>query len=319
MGIPHHSPALTGAPRVLLAPSTFLTSGPDGADAFGAHGIEARRNPHGRTLTADEVVELAADCDGILSGNEPLTAEVLARLPRLRCISRCGSGTDNVDLDATRARGIEVYRTPDAPVQAVAELTVGLIITLLRRVHELNAAVHAGGWPRLLGRSLAGRTVGIVGLGRIGQAVAHLLTPFGCRLVASDPSPASAAWGRAHDVTMLLFDELLGSAEIVLLHAPSADRPLLGEPELRLMPAGALLVNTSRGSLIDESALHAALSDGRLAGAALDVYHQEPYQGPLAALPNAVLTPHIGSYTAETRTAMEREAVAHLIEGLGHR
>jgi D-3-phosphoglycerate dehydrogenase len=319
MGKPPHHTSGTGAARVLVAPSTFLSTGPDGLGAFEKYGIEVRTNPHGRPLTAAEVVELAADCDGILSGNEPLTAEVLALLPRLRCISRCGSGTDNVDLDAARARGIKVRRTPDAPVQAVAELSVGLVLTLLRNIHELNPAVHAGGWPRIPGRLLSARTVGIVGLGRIGQAVARMLAPFGCELLASDPSPHSAAWARSHGIPTVTLDELLERADVVLLHAPPGDRPLLGERELRLMSADALLINTSRGSLVDEAALYQALADGRLGGAALDVFHHEPYRGPLAELANAVLTPHIASYTAETRAAMEHEAVAHLIEGLGHR
>ena len=305
--------------RVLLAPSTFLTEGPEGLGAFGRLGIEARRNPFGRTLEAAEVVELAHDCDGILSGNEPLTADVLARLPRLRCISRLGSGTDNVDLAAAEAHGITVHRTPDAPVRAVAELVVGLVITVLRRVTQLNTAVHAGEWPRALGRSLSGRVVGVVGLGRIGQAVSGLLRPFGCTVVASDPSPHSARWALQHDVLMLRLDALLERSEVVTLHAPPGERPLLGERELRLLPSGAVLVNTARGSLVDENALRSSLVDGHLAGAALDVFQREPYRGPLAGLENVVLTPHVASYTAETRTAMEREAVAHLIGGLGHR
>ena len=304
---------------VLLAPSTFLTANDGGGEAFQRHGIEARANPYGRTLTAPEVIELAADCDGILSGNEPLTADVLARLPRLRCISRCGAGTDNVDLAAARAQGIDVYRTPDAPVQAVAELTLGLVLTLLRRIHELNTAVHARGWPRILGSSLSGRAVGIVGLGRIGRAVAGLLTPFGCRLMASDPSPDSAAWATSHGVEMVEFSELLKHAQVVLLHAPAGEQALMGERELRLMRSGAILVNTARGSLVDEEALHSTIVDGHLAGAALDVFRREPYQGPLTELDSVVLTPHIASFTAEGRAAMEREAVAHLIGGLGYR
>jgi D-3-phosphoglycerate dehydrogenase len=315
---PHHDTGAS-AVRVLAAPSTFLTTGADGLGAFEKHGVDVRVNPYARPLTADEVVELAADCDGILSGNEPITADVLSRLPRLRCISRCGSGTDNVDLDAAHARGIKVRRTPDAPVGAVAELSVGLVLTLLRRIHEVNPAVHRGEWPRIPGRLLSERHVGIVGLGRIGQAVARLLAPFGCRILACDPSPGSAAWAEAHGIPMMPLADLLECAEIVLLHAPPCDRPLLGGRELARMRPGALLVNTSRGSLVDESALHHALVDSRLAGAALDVFHHEPYQGPLAALANVVLTPHIASYTAETRAAMERESVAHLIEGLGYR
>ncbi|MFI1185743.1 phosphoglycerate dehydrogenase [Streptomyces californicus] len=305
--------------RVLAAPSTFLTTGPDGLGAFEWHGVDVRTNPYGRPLTAADVVELAADCDGILSGNEPLTADVLAQLPRLRCISRCGSGTDNVDLAAAHARGITVHRTPDAPVGAVAELSVGLVLTLLRRIHEVNPAVHRREWPRTPGRLLSERLVGIVGLGRIGQAVARLLAPFGCRIIAADPSLASAAWAEAHGIAVVPLDDLLDCAEIVLLHTPPGDRALLGATELAGMGPGALLVNTSRGSLIDEAELHQALVDGRLAGAALDVFHKEPYQGPLAGLENVVLTPHIASYTAETRAAIEREAVAHLIEGLGYR
>ncbi|MYR47707.1 hydroxyacid dehydrogenase [Streptomyces sp. SID4928] len=264
------------------------------------------------------MVELAADCTGIIAGNEPLTAEVLRALPRLRCISRCGTGTDNIDLDAARALGISVRRTPDAPVTAVAELTVGLVLTLLRHLHTLNAAVHAGGWPRLAGTLLEGRTVGIVGLGRIGRAVTDRLTPFGCRIVAADPSPEAARWAENRPVEMGGLPGLLAAASILLLHTPSTDRPLLGEAEFAAMRPGALLVNVARGKLVDEAALHRALLDERLAGAALDVFHEEPYKGPLAAMPQVVLTPHIGSFTTESRTAMEIQAVAHLLEGLGH-
>ncbi|MBM7775517.1 D-3-phosphoglycerate dehydrogenase [Actinokineospora baliensis] len=313
----HHSNGRTA--RVLIAPSSFLSLGPDGTGAFGERGIEVRVNPHGRPLTAAEVVDLARDCDGILAGNEPLTADVLARLPRLRCISRCGSGTDNVDLDAARARGIQVLRTPDAPVKAVAELTVGLLLTLLRGIHLVNPAVHNGDWPRLRGGLLAERTVGIVGLGRIGQAVARLLAPFGCDLLASDLDAGSAVWARGHDVPLVALDDLLARADIVSLHAAPGVRPLLGARELALMPRGALLVNTARGSLVDEAALLRACRTGHLGGAALDVFAEEPYRGPLSDVDNIVLTPHIGSFTAETRTAMELQAVNHLIDGLGYR
>lgn len=277
-------------------------------------GHEVILNPHGRKVTPDELVEIAHDADGLLAGTESLKEEVLLRLPGLKVISRCGTGLDNVDLAAAKRLGIRVFNTPDAPTLAVAELTVGLMLNLLRKITMMDAATKGGAWDKLMGTLLHDKTVGILGLGRIGRKVAELLSVFQCPIVYSDPHVKDGLLG----FRRMALPELLVQADLLSLHVSSKER-LLGRNELRSMKRGAWLVNVSRGDVIDEAALYECLSEGHLSGAALDVFEQEPYTGPLRGLPNVILTPHVGSYAVEARTAMEREAVEHLLAGLESR
>jgi D-3-phosphoglycerate dehydrogenase len=208
-----------------------------------------------------------------------------------------------------------VYNTPGGPTLAVAELTVGLVLNLLRRVGEMDAAVRRGQWEKLMGNLLCGKRVGVIGFGRIGQKVAELLSAFGVELAYCDLEEKSCAV-RCSPKGL---GDLLGWADIVTLHVspPASCSPVIGEREIGAMKKGAWLVNVSRGGLVDEGALYRALSGGRLAGAALDVFGEEPYRGPLKELKNVILTPHVGSYALEARTRMEEEAVDNLLMGLG--
>ena len=277
-------------------------------------GYEVRLNPHGRKVTPDELVEIAHDAAGLVAGTESLKEEVLLRLPALKVISRCGTGLDNVDLAAARRLGIRVFNTPDAPTLAVAELTVGLMLNLLRNITIMDAATKGGAWDKLMGNLLRGKIVGILGLGRIGRKVADLLSVFQCSIIYSDPFVEECLSGPKR----LPLSDLLSQADLLSIHASAKER-LLGLTELRSMKRGSWLVNVSRGDVIDEAALYECLRNGHLSGAALDVFQQEPYTGPLRGLPNVIVTPHIGSYAMEARTAMEREAVEHLLAGLESR
>ncbi|UOM37356.1 phosphoglycerate dehydrogenase [Acuticoccus sp. I52.16.1] len=301
---------------ILTTTSSFKERDNETTRRLAAAGHRILFSPLGRRLGEDDAVALFAEHDpiGIVAGVEPLTDRVMAAAPSLKAIARCGTGLDSVDLEAARARGIVVSNTPGAPALAVAELAVGHILGALRRIAEADRLIREGNWTALSGGLLGARTVGIVGFGRIGQRVAELVTPFGGRLIAADPfAEAKAAANKG--VELVALDTLLAEADVVTLHAaPGTVR--LGAEELARCRAGAILVNTARGDLVDEGALLAALQAGRLAGAALDVFAEEPYAGPLAALPGVTMTAHMGSYAAESRSLQEREALDNLLADL---
>lgn len=275
-------------------------------------GFEIVFNPYGRKLKDTEIIELCKGSIGIVAGTETLNADVLTNLtPLLKVISRCGTGLDNVDLETARRLGIKIFNTPDAPTLAVAELTVGLILDLLRKITQMDREIREGQWQKRMGNLLAGKKVGIMGFGRIGRKVAELLKPFVCKIKyydIKDDNPLD--WAEKVEI-----DELIKTCDIISIHVSSKEQ-IIVEREIRLMKAGAWLVNVSRGEVVDEQALYQALKEGHLAGAALDVFKQEPYTGPLKELDNVVLTPHIGSYAKEARIEMEKQAVENLLKGL---
>lgn len=268
-------------------------------------------NPHGRKLSADEVVELLSQADGTIAGTEPLNARVLEQVPNLRAISRVGVGLDNVDLEAAERLGIRVFSTPEAVTDAAAELTLAGLLTLLRHVAFMDSELRAGRWTRTMGSLLRGKTVGIVGVGRIGGRVAELLQPFSPRLLGFDPHP-DATRARVAGVEFVELDELLRQSDVVTLHAAAGEQ-LIGARELELIGPEGYLVNVARGTLVDEDALQTALAEQRIAGAYLDTFRHEPYEGGLRELPNVVLTPHAGSFAKEARALMETEAVENLL------
>lgn len=222
---------------------------------------------------------------------------------------RCGVGVDAIDLDFARERGVAVLNTPDPPTPAVAELALTFFLALSRNLRAQANSTSQRKWERLEAHLLAGRTVGLIGLGRIGRRVAELCGAFGARVIATDPGvdPELAASAK---VDLVPLDRLLSQADIVSLHASRADVPLkLAAAELAQMKPGAVLVNLARGGMVDETALADALSSGHLAGAALDVFEAEPYAGPLCGFENVILTPHAATSTVETRAAMELECI----------
>jgi D-3-phosphoglycerate dehydrogenase len=271
-------------------------------------------NQYRRTLTEDEVIFLGRGCTGIISGSEHISEKVLDALPDINCISRVGIGLDNIDLDAARKRNISIKNTPDAPTRAVAELTVGLILDLLRGISIHDHELRHGIWNKKLGDLLQNKKIGIIGLGRIGRLVAELLLCLGAKVCGTDINP-DTNWAQKHDVSLKEFSELLLECDIVTIHIPFSKENAspIGNAEIMKMKKGSFLLNLSRGGIVDEVALYQALKSGHLAGAAVDTFATEPYHGPLIDLKNVILTPHIGSYTRESRSAMELEAVHNLI------
>ncbi len=269
-------------------------------------------NETGKPLTSAQLAALLPGVDGFIAGLDAIDAEALAAADSLRIIARYGVGTNNVDLAAAQARGIVVTNTPGANAGAVAELTVALLLLLARPIISAAAATRAGGWPRTAGLSLAGKTVGLVGFGAIGRAVARLLAGFECRLLAADPW-CDVDLAAQLAVTPVELDDLLAASDFVSLHAPvmPETRGMVDAAFLGRMKPGASLVNTARGELVDEKALYEALAAGHLRGAALDAFAVEPpgADNPLLGLPNVIATPHMGAHTDGATTTMGRMAL----------
>lgn len=278
------------------------------------NGLKFVLNPYKRKLDKEKIIELCEKAIGIIAGTETIDADILKKLNKLRVISRCGTGIENVDLEAAKKKKIKVFNTPDVPTRPVAELTVGLLLSLLRKIHQMDSDIKDGKWEKKMGNLLYGKRVGIIGFGRIGQKVGELLSGFDVEIAYYDVEKKSASFNCAK----MGFKEILSWSDIVSLHlAPAAKSGhIIGEKEIGLMKKGGWIVNASRGDVIDEGALYKALKEGYLTGAAIDVYEEEPYNGKMRDLENVLLTPHIGSYAKEARIEMEKQAVENLLKGL---
>jgi D-3-phosphoglycerate dehydrogenase len=300
--------------KIFVALSTFGEYGCAPVDLLKDSGFPYSINPLGKRLQREEIIEMGGDAEGIIAGVEPYDSHVLDRLPKLRVISRCGVGIDNIDLGRAESLGISVLNTPDVVVQPVAELTVAMILDLTRRLSYHTGLMRRKIWQKKAGNLIAAKKIGIVGLGRIGKRVADFMRRLDADVCGTDPVPDSE-WGRRSGVKLVSFEELLRSADVVTIHvSDSKEHPFrMGASEFALMKEGALIVNVSRGSYLDEDALCRTLQSGRLGGAALDVFPREPYAGRLCDLENVIMTPHIATLTEESRFEMELEATRNLI------
>ncbi len=299
--------------RILSTVSSFGQGDPGPISALHDVGFTLVANPHGRKLTEEELVTLVAEYKplGLLAGTEPVSRRAMeAAEGALRVISRVGVGWDNVDHAGAAALGIAVRRTEGVLDAAVAELTLGFILAALRHIPAHDRDIRAGVWKKRMGALLEDKTVGLVGLGAIGMRVAGLVQAFGAKVLYCDLAERDACHCTACDL-----GGLLAQADIVSLHA-SGSSCILGPTEIAGLKPGAIVVNTARGGLIDEEALRLALVSGRVGAACLDVFEREPYRGPLAELPNVILTSHIGSYAREARNRMEKAAVENLLHAL---
>jgi D-3-phosphoglycerate dehydrogenase len=298
--------------KVAVTTSSFARYSDEPLELLRQRGVSYVLNESGRALTEDEAIAFLQGCIGVAAGTEKLSRRVLDACPALRVISRCGTGLDSVDLEAAKERGIAVRNTPDAPTQAVAELTLAYALDLLRGVTRMDREVRAGAWKKRMGFLLEGKRVGIVGFGRIGRAAARLFVAFGAEIAFSDPLACDGVYPKME------LDALCSWARLISLHCPPplGGKPLMSAERLERMQPGSWLINAARGGLVDEEALCRLLRSGHLAGAALDVFGREPYAGPLAGIDNVILTPHIGSYAQESRIRQEVDTVKNLLEEL---
>lgn len=297
--------------KVLIALHPFDESG---VIRLQQAGFDVILNPQGGRLTVAELSELLPGCCAVIAGTEPYSTEVLQAASQLRLISRVGVGVDNIDVLQAYQQGIKIVTT-QAAAASVAEFTLGLILALVRGVVPSHQAMTGGQWYRVWGQELAGQTLGLIGCGAIGQRVARLAQSLGMQVNGHDlyqfPEVLATVGIQAVSLT-----ELLETSLVVSLHLPltPASHHLIHTHTLQQMPVGSYLINTSRGGLVDESALLQALLSGHLAGAALDVFEQEPYQGPLTALDNVILTAHMAGNSRQARLRMEHDAVQAVVD-----
>jgi phosphoglycerate dehydrogenase-like enzyme len=307
---------------VLVTSRSFGRSAPELRAELEGAVAGVRYNDRGRPLTADELRAELAGVHGVIAGTDPFDAPVVESAADLRVIARYGAGTGNVDLDAARRSGVVVTSTPGANAVAVAELALALMLALARRVAEGDRLVRGGGWAPLPGVQLAGRTVGLLGLGAVGTEVARRVGALGCRVLAHDPALDAAA-ARERGAELAPPERVVAEADVLSLHLPVTEdtRGMVDAAFLTAMRPGALLVNTARGELVDEAALAEALDSGRLAGAALDTLSDEPPapENPLLGRHDVILTPHVGAQTAEATAAMGRMALDDLLAVLDGR
>lgn len=287
-------------------------------DLLETAGIEYVINPLGRKLKEDELAEMAADFEVLIAGTEPITEKVMSRAPKLRMISRVGIGLDSVDLLAAEQRGITVSYTPDAPAPAVAELTIGLMFSLMRSIHVANAQMHQGQWRRHFGRRISELTIGVVGAGRIGSRVLRQLAALGAgRLLVNDTNPDCRP-DSGLPVERVGKEVIYREADIVSLHVPltAQTKNMVRREHLMGMKPDAMIINTARGGIINEEDLAQVLRSGHLGGAAVDVFCEEPYGGELSSIERCLLTSHMGSMSVDCRTRMEIEATEEAIRYL---
>lgn len=291
---------------VLVTTRSFGKEVRDPLERLIAEGCTILEWREGSGLSEADLLAKLAVADAWIVAFHPIGPSLLEAAPRLRVIAKHGVGVDNIDIVAATARGIVVTTAPSANDQAVADLTMALLLALLRRIPDANASVKAGRWERFLGCGLNGKVLGIVGLGRIGQNVARRARGFGAEVIGADPCwPDEEA--RRLAVRRVGIKDLFAQADVLTLHTPLTPETvgLIGETAIAAMKPGVWIVNTSRGKVVDEKAMHAALTSGKVAGYAADVFESEPPVGsPLLTLPNVIATPHMGTHTRESLALM---------------
>jgi len=303
--------------KVLISSRSFGKIDSGAVELLKQVGLIPIMNPYGRKLTEQEILDLQEDAVGIIAGTEKITDKIISNNNQLKVISRYGIGLDNIDLKAAENKNITVYNTPETPTIAVAELTLSLILNLIKKIGMVDRNLRNHKWKPEIGNLLSDKTIGIIGLGRIGKKLVQLLEPFNPKIYVSEINP-DKYFITKYNIDIVPIENIICSCDVITLHVPMTKQTkhIIGKNELEAMKPSAIIINTARGGLIDEQALYNALKNNKIAGAAVDVFEEEPNTGDLVKLDNVLLTPHIGTYTVETRKHMEIEAANNLINGL---
>ena len=303
--------------KIFIAPTTFSNFSDTPLDILKKEHYELVFNDKGRKMSENEIASVISEFKCILAGTEVYSKKVLDNAMKLRTISRLGVGLDNIDLDSTKKKGIKIFKTQTTPAPAVAELVLGLMLDLARKISHQNNTLKLGTWKKEMGNLLQGKTLGIVGLGTIGKTLVKLVKGFNFNLLAFDLYQ-DELFAKNYGVNYCNLDTLLGKSDIVSIHLnlTNETNQLMNATQISKMKPGSILINASRGEMIDEEALYNALKEKKVLGAGLDVFNNEPYLGQLTELDNIIVTPHIGSYAKELRIQMEIEAVENLMRGL---
>ena len=301
--------------RVYISTDPFSSISPEPLNKLKYNGFDYKLNSFGRKITTSELAREIGNADVLIAGTEKISGRVFEKAPNLKLISRVGIGLDGLDFELCKKYGVRVTYTPDAPTIAVAELTIGLIIDLARKVTFTNNMLkELNIWKRHMGILLNGKTIGLFGMGRIGKSVIHMLSGFNVKFLVHDINP-DIAFARLYGVDLVPKLDILSYSDVVTIHIP-LDRTTenyLGLRELELMQPHSILINTARGGIVNEEAIKEVLKEGKIAGAAVDVFEKEPYCGDLLGLDNCILTCHMGASTVDSRSDMELQAVEEAI------
>ncbi len=293
--------------KIVVGASSFADGNKIIEEMFFDRGIELVKNPVGRRLTKDEIIEHLKGADGLLAGLEPLDEDVFSQCPQLKAIARIGIGMDNVDKEAAAKHGIKVSNTPDGPTDAVAEMTLAALLSICHNIIPSNSDVHGGVWKKRLGKSIAELSIFIIGYGHIGRKTAKLLKNLGANVLIYD---------KYNEVeSNITFEEGLKQADVISIHASGKDE-IIAPQMIEKMKDGVIILNSARGGLINEKALYNALKSGKVSAFWGDALWQEPYVGMLNECENAILTPHICTYTTKCRSSMELQAVKNIFKDL---
>jgi D-3-phosphoglycerate dehydrogenase / 2-oxoglutarate reductase len=305
--------------QVLVTARAFWVSGLAAREKLHAAGITIKESGQAGPLSPDVLIQELHDCDAVIASSDPYTEEIFAACPYLQIVSRCGVGIDSVDIPAATQAGVVVTNTPGAMTEAVADYTFALMLSLCRGIVAGDNLMRSGGWGEIRGVLIAGKTLGLVGMGQIGQGVLRRARGFGMQVLAYDPIlAASPNAANFPDVRFVDLDELLRLSDFVSVHAPNLPetRRMFSTAQFERMKPTAYFINTARGALVDEDALLQALETGQIAGAATDVYTMEPLPAahPLRHAPNCVLTPHNAFNAVEAAEAMSLISAQNVLD-----
>jgi D-3-phosphoglycerate dehydrogenase len=300
--------------KALISTSSFAEYSNESLNLLKSNNIQFITNPYKRKLTDIETIDLAKDVDYIIAGVENYNIEVLNMLTNLKCISRVGVGFDSINKEELERRNIPLFLTTNSATEAVAELSIALCFNMLRNISISDRDMKSGKWIKHTGYLLSGKTVGIIGLGRIGKNTALKYKNLGCKIFAFDVYP-DTNWSKLNNINLVELDKLLSYSDIISIHVPGVPNggSLINIKELNLLKKECFVINLSRGGVVNEKDLFNFLVLNQNIQFALDVFENEPYSGDLINFKNITFTPHIGTYTKESKNLMEMEAVKNLI------
>ncbi len=304
--------------KILITPRSFASFSDEPLKMLTERNYKIKRNNTGRPYRKEEMLKLIRDVDGIIIGIDELSTEIIEEANTLKVISKYGIGLDNIDINMATNKKIIVTNTPTANVDAVADLAFGLILSLARRIPEADKKTKSGKWEKIIGKSVWEKTLGVIGLGKIGRQVVKRAKGFEMNILAFDIVKDKKIVQK-YGIKYVNLEKLLQKSDYITIHIPldDATRNMISYEELEKMKKDAFLINTSRGGIVDEEALYNALRNNKLRGAALDVYNNEPpRESPLKELDNVIMTPHIGAYTEEAIENMSIQAAQNLIDVL---
>ncbi len=300
--------------NILIAASSFCELSKTPLKLLKKNNFSFVKNNFKRRLKTNEIIKMGKNVHGIIAGLETYNCQVLKSLIKIKSISRVGVGIDNIDQNYAKKNKIKILNTPEVVVEPVAQLTIGMLLNLSRKIDIMNHAMKKKSWKKIYGNDITRKKIGIIGVGQIGKRVAEILSTFDVKLLLNDIKK-NIKWARKKNFRYVSLKNLIKNSDIILIHASNKmNKEILKKNDIKKMKKGVILINCSRGKLIDEKTLEYGLKSKKISGLGLDVFNKEPYSGNLSKYNNVILTPHIATFTKETRMQMELEATKNLIK-----